>query len=250
MRKPLLVASVLIHAGAFTALAISAMWRIDKLPLDDRGGVVASFQMPQDTGGGAAQARPKLVPKKEEKKIVKPDVTVQPEHRKDKQDLDTTDKDVGEQLGNSTQGPPGNGTGGDGKGKLEPNGECEAPPCEQTKKEEPIVEKKKEEPKIKKPVLIEESKAKRISGNSRIEAPNDVKVSMQRAGDEKVLGTTKLCVDTSGNVVSAKTAKSTGYDPYDDKLVSEMSRWRYSPYVVDGEAMPFCTYITLVYIMR
>jgi hypothetical protein len=251
MRKPLLVASVLVHAAAFTALALAAMWRIEKLPLEDRGGVVASFMLPQDTGGGAAPNRPELKPRK--KPRVKPKDVVQPQKiEKDEVDPDP-DHSQSEILGNSTSGEPGNGLGGDGKGKLAPTGDCATPPCDGPPADEPIVEKKKEEKKVekKKPITIAESKLRRVSGNARIEAPNPVKVSMQRAGDDKVVGTIKVCGDERGRVVRTSVAKSTGYDAYDDKLASEMSDWRYEPpRDEDGEPTAFCTFVTLVYIMR
>jgi hypothetical protein len=250
MRKPLLVASVVVHAGAFTALALAAMWRVDKLPLEDRGGVVASFMLPQDTGGGAAPKPEKLEPMKK-RKIV-PKETVQPQQL-DKEEQDASAASTSEVIGTSTEGPPGNGTGGDGLGEKAPTGDCATPPCDGTQKEEPIVEKKKEEKKVekKKPITIPESKLKRISGNARIEAPNNVKVSMQRAGDSKVVGTIKVCGDKGGRVVRTSVAKSTGYEAYDDKLASEMSDWRYEPLLdEDGEPTSFCTFVTLIYVMQ
>ena len=250
MRKPLLVASILVHAGAFTALALAALWRIEKLPLEDHGGVVASLMLPKDTGGGAAPAKVEMKPKPRPKVKIKD--TVQPTQRKEEVSTDTDEAPQGEILGDSTDGPPGNGTGGDGNGKLAPTGDCATPPCDGNKKDEPIVETtKKEIPKKKKPVTISETKVKRISGDARIEAPNSVKVSMQRADESRVTGTIKVRADDHGRVVRTSVAKSTGYDAYDDKLASEMSDWRYEPLRdADGEPTPFCTFVTLIYVMR
>ena len=73
-----------------------------------------------------------------------------------------------------------------------------------------------------------------ISGNDQIAAPNSVRQQMMRIEKQKVIGTVKLCVGTDGRVDSAKIARSTGYDDYDDKLLSEMRAWKYQAYQHEG----------------
>jgi len=156
-------------------------------------------------------------------------------------------------VGDSTTGPAGNGGGGNGKGIGVASPGCETGMCDDTKTTidvPPPVTKVEIEKKPVKRVDILEKDAKRISGNSRIEAPNSVKLSMQRAGESSTLGIVKVCVDEKGDVTSAKIAHSTGYGAYDEELVSEMSDWRYEPLIRDDVATPFCTMITLKYVMR
>jgi hypothetical protein len=250
MRKPLIVGSVVVHAAAVVALSVAAMWRIEKLPLEDHTGVVASFQLPHDSGGGAAPKQAPLIAKKTPVRV-KPKDTIQPEKRKEIEQVAVTDVAPADVIGDSTDGLPGNGGGGDGLGKEKPSGGCLVEPCSQdTTKTVTVVKPKVEKPKPKAVVTIPESDASRISGNSRIEAPQNVKVLMQRADDDRVVGTIKLCVNDRGDVTRTSVARSTGYDDYDDRLVSEMSQWRYKPLIRDGAATPFCTFVTLVYLMK
>jgi TonB family protein len=250
MRKSLIVGSIVVHAAAVVALSIAAMWKIEKLPIQDRGGVVASFQLPHDTGGGAAPKQAPLIAKKDKVKV-RPKDLVQPDKRKVEQDVAVTDSPTADVIGDSTEGLPGNGTGGDGLGKDKPSGGCVIEPCPKDDTTTTVVKKKEEVVKKKTTTItIPETDASRVSGNSRIEAPQNVKIQMQRADVHRVLGTIKLCVNDRGSVTRASVAKSTGYDDYDDKLVSEMSDWRYQPLVRDGAKTPFCTFVTLVYLMK
>jgi outer membrane biosynthesis protein TonB len=50
----------------------------------------------------------------------------------------------------------------------------------------------------------------------------------------------RVCTDRDGNVVEVKVLK--GFDPaVDAAFVSALRTWRYTPFKVDGRAVPFCT---------
>ncbi len=73
---------------------------------------------------------------------------------------------------------------------------------------------------------------------------------MMRAKESRAVGTIKLCLGADGRVDRASVLKTTGYDAYDDVLLDEMKRWRYDAYTVDGDPVPFCTVVTVVYVMK
>jgi TonB family protein len=251
VRTVVITASVVIHAAAVTALAIGAMWQIDKLELSDSP-VKAAFVMPAPPpSGGSPPAAAALVPVKREPRKTTPKEPTQPKVTEDPDDpieeikKETTGSGTGTGTGTGTA-KTGDGDGDDDGG----DGDCKEEPCgeDTTKKEK----QKIEEPKVKETEILDQNSAARLrtSGNDQIAAPNSVRQQMMRAVKNKVIGTVKLCVGTDGRVDSAKVLKSTGYDEYDDKLLSEMRAWKYRPYQHEGEATRFCTAITLVYIMK
>jgi hypothetical protein len=55
----------------------------------------------------------------------------------------------------------------------------------------------------------------------------------------RVWGLFKICVDTDGDVASVSVLKSA--DPLvDAPWMAKMRRWRYRPYTINGEPVPFC----------
>jgi protein TonB len=87
----------------------------------------------------------------------------------------------------------------------------------------------------------------RVSGEKNI-VPDDItKTEIARAGKEKVVGSFKLCLDTTGAPSAVKQLKSTGFSKYDEKIISGIKTWRYRPYEVDGKPTPVCTAVTFIY---
>ena len=60
-------------------------------------------------------------------------------------------------------------------------------------------------------------------------------------------GSFRVCLDESGHVESVLPTTSTGYANYDRELMSTMQGWVYSPYTIDGVAVPVCTHVTFFY---
>lgn len=257
-RTVVISASVAVHAIALTAVAIAAMWNIDKLELDPRGVTVSSLTLPGDSGGGGMPEQATLVPKEEkvkERKIVPKD-TVQPtteveEEEEDDAPVSDAASEGALDLGSTI---PGNNTGGDGLGVDEPTdgAGCTKPPCGEgtdqgtekpkKKKKDPVVTTEFIDPKV--------AKGLRTSGNDRIPAPDSVRAAMLRENKERVIGSVKLCIGTDGGIDRASMAKSTGYDAYDNKLLGEMRLWKYRPYKVGNKAVPACTIVTVIYVMK
>jgi hypothetical protein len=76
------------------------------------------------------------------------------------------------------------------------------------------------------------------------------KEDIQRSSEAKVIGSFKICIDTSGRVVEVKMLRSTRVHTYDQKLMRTMSRWEVKPFLDDGKPVPACTVITYIYSQR
>ncbi len=87
----------------------------------------------------------------------------------------------------------------------------------------------------------------RIAGTKMITPDDADKTRILDSGNQRVIGSFKLCLDVTGNVTQIRLLKSTGVPGYDAKLAREMAKWRYRPYMLDGRAVPVCTAITFVY---
>ena len=87
----------------------------------------------------------------------------------------------------------------------------------------------------------------RLSGHKNIVPDNDTKLAIARADNPKLVGTFKLCVDTSGTVSSIKMMKSTGFANYDQTIEQAMHDWRYRPFLSGGKPTPVCTAVTFIY---
>lgn len=94
------------------------------------------------------------------------------------------------------------------------------------------------------PSLLE---ALRIAGTRNILPDEATKREIKQSGKDAVVGVWKLCLDTNGAVMSLTTLKSTGFARYDQAINTEMRKWKYRPYTINGKVTPVCTAITFIY---
>jgi hypothetical protein len=97
------------------------------------------------------------------------------------------------------------------------------------------------------PTLLEGS---RIAGDKVIVPDDATKTEITRAGKEKIIGSFKLCIDATGAVMTVKMLKTTGFADYDAKIIREMNKWAYKPFIVNGKSTPVCTAVTFIYSQR
>jgi hypothetical protein len=92
-------------------------------------------------------------------------------------------------------------------------------------------------------------KGRRISGAPYIAPDDDTKTAIMRAPRwvQPIIGSFRVCLDETGRVESVLPMKSTGFPAYDQKLLTGIGLWRYSPYMVDDQPVPVCTAVTFVY---
>jgi hypothetical protein len=89
----------------------------------------------------------------------------------------------------------------------------------------------------------------RIRGTQMIVPDDATKAKIAETEAKRVIGSFKLCLDTKGAPTGIKVLKPTGYDAYDRKLMGEMAKWAYKPYIVAGSAVPVCTMVSFIYKM-
>jgi len=242
VRRWLVTGSVLFHVAALGALAVAAMWRIYKLPINDHAGVVASFEMPPEPRGGGT---PKQDPIKAKDVVVKtkPPVVTQPVVTQE-QHVTTNPVVVSETIGTGSGSGTGTGTGtGSASGTGTGSGSGSGTGTEVKPVEHKVVTK----PPI---ITPADAKALRISGDDQIDAPGSVKVAMVHAGQSSLFAAIRICISVGGAVESVSILRSTGYSEYDQKLVDQMSRWQYHPYLKEGVATAACTVDTLRFILK
>ena len=91
---------------------------------------------------------------------------------------------------------------------------------------------------------------RRIAGDKLIVPDQNTKELIHRSDVKKIVGTFRLCIDETGHAESALPMKSTGFAKYDVTILNGMRQWVYTPYLVDGEAVPVCTPVTFIYSQR
>jgi hypothetical protein len=94
------------------------------------------------------------------------------------------------------------------------------------------------------------TEGRRISGEKMIAPDDAIKTLIQRSRYDRVTGTFRVCLDEAGSVETIVPLRSTGYASYDRKITGGILTWKYSPYLVDGEAVPVCTAVTFIYSQR
>lgn len=230
--------SIAAHAAAIAFLALTGLWRVDKLGVDDVPLAVASRP-----GGllGAAVDQPE------------PEQPTKPQRARPRADLPRGERAEAEADDDkaSGAGETGTGVGTEGEGEvglgLFPCGEGGS--CttilDQAGKAPPPPPRKVEAEKVVVAHLIEGA---RIEGNPRIEPPDSVRQAMVRVAEDKVKGDVKMCLDRDGRVRSLRMLRSTGHAEYDQRLLAGMRTWRYRPYRLDsGAAVSVCTVVTFIY---
>ena len=57
----------------------------------------------------------------------------------------------------------------------------------------------------------------------------------------EVIGSFYLCITEAGSVAGVTMLASTGFQAYDAKLIEGIRKWRFRPFLVDGQPAPVCT---------
>lgn len=86
----------------------------------------------------------------------------------------------------------------------------------------------------------------RISGDPNIVPDPDSRAAIDKSG-KRAYGTFKICLTRTGAVGTVYKLRSTGFTPWDSKILGEMRTWKYKPHLVDGRGVPICGAVTFVY---
>jgi len=236
------VVSVLLHATAGLGLLAFSFWKISKLnPRPTELTFVGDPTLQMMGSPAPAAPTPKVPPTA--KPPVKPRVheTTQPQVAV----LPVEEEPVpGASHEFTAPGGTGDGTGssniaGPGTGDV-PGGQGDGPPQDAAT----IERKEEKEPKPIAQAMIE---GQRIAGNSQILLPANVLTSLRNDRVSEVRANVQLCVNDRGSVASLTFRRSSGRADVDEVITREMSRWRYAPYVVNGETVSACFVVILNY---
>ncbi len=249
--KLLAIGSGALHVTIGGAFILMGMWQIEEIARPSRGlAMASSFSIAQSGGSPKAAPEPKMLTKLTPKKEV-----IKERRQPSKQTIKASE--VTETASHSSEAAgDGNGLGtgvgqgkGDGKGLGDgPPGlglgiivctgdDCTPPPLPTTKRAEP--------PKQVGSTVL--SSLKRISGTPQILPPSRTQSAMRSGGNTKIVAVVRLCLNAQGEVNRQSILKSSGYAQYDAKLLSEIRRWRYSPYLANGKPIAICSQVTFVY---
>jgi hypothetical protein len=89
--------------------------------------------------------------------------------------------------------------------------------------------------------------AQRLAGVTTILPDEATRRAIVATRREKITGSFKYCLDTSGAVTTISGLKSTGFPDYDTAIESGIRAWKFRPFEVNGKASPVCTASTFVY---
>jgi protein TonB len=229
---PILVGAVIFHIGLFITMWVKTIWDIEQLERPktsiDLAVAPPPPPPPPPPPGGAKPQEVQITPKKIKVKDIVQPVKIEKQVSKVEESGDPNGVEGGVEGGVA-----GGVVGGD------LNGVMGAPPPPPPPPPPPAP------PQNVPPTLLEGS---RVSGEAKI-SPDDVtKTEIQRSGKDRVIGSFKLCLTTTGAISNVTMLKSTGFPSYDSKIQGKMrSEWRYKPYMVNGKAVPVCTAVTFVY---
>jgi hypothetical protein len=216
------------HLIAGLALVAYSFWKVEKLTV--KGAELTFFTPPPAPKPPAAKKIPPAQQKqlKTEQKIVKVKSTalVQPpkeppkEPPKDVQYVtdDTAAADGGDEA--ADDGPVDDG--GDDGGEEEEK--------EPEKKEEPPQQ-----------IAQQSVQGQMICcNNAMIDAPKAVLITATQQGLDKIKMKAKVCFGADGYFKSIQINKASGFPELDEKVRSEVAKWRYKPFSVNGRATSFC----------
>ena len=92
--------------------------------------------------------------------------------------------------------------------------------------------------------------ANRISGERLVVPDDPTKLEIQCARVSKTSAAFKLCLDAAGVPETVEIYSSSCFPRYDADVAATIRTWRYSPYTVDGVAVPVCTSVVFIYSQR
>jgi len=239
MRSPLVITSVGFHIAVVSAFLIAGFWKLDRLDGERKTFDLAVATPPPPAPSGSPAAATAEPFKKKQRKITR-DIVVPERPDPDTKAIATSLPGATGDGGTGTGPGSGSGTNPDGTGTCseEPCGEVEKPTKVETKKQDPVVVP---------PAVI---KGLRLSGETQLHPPNNVKVAMQRDGKTKAVGTFRVCVGADGQISGTSVLKSSGYEGYDRVIDDALRNWRYRPYEVGGKRVPVCGVVTFIYTMQ
>lgn len=260
-RRWLIAVSLVAHLAVAATLAVSGVWRLERLDPDHRFlAMVPIMAPPAPAPGGGPPTPPKPTPTKPDPvKHVTVTTTVQPTTPPDPKEPPAEDPGTGTGAGPGSGDP--NATGAClencgpapvadpvcGNGALEAGEQCDdgnqidGDGCAATCRTEPP------RPVATRVITANVLQALRISGETQLHPDASTQNRMVRDGVAATRATVSLCIAPDGAVGSVKLVVSTRYDAYDRAILEAVGQWRYRPFLVDGVPVRACSAVSFVY---
>ena len=238
--------SALLHLSLVAGLVLSALWQLEKLSAEQRPVYYRATVGPPMVAMSSSKPPPKANkprPPRARRDLTQPSRATQDQG--EDQSLTLSDEEPGYGVPDGVPGSNGTdpfGTGIGVTGDADPwsdpiPGIAAAPPPRLPNRSPQIVPAK----------LFDGT---RVSGDSQIRPPDEVRVALHAEGKTQLVTTVKMCLDRRGRVSRLWLIKSSEYDAYDQRILEAMRSWIYRPYLVNGEPIPVCTAITFLYRVR
>lgn len=215
-RATALTFTLAFHAAAFCTIAIRGVWQVDELETPPLGVLLHQPQLPpRETASGGKQVPNRNTDKKPRRKMPITVDTVQPlaaTIAAPSEPGDETTEETGETPGVSgivTDGPTGSGTGRDN---------------------EVGVNHESRNPVIRPPT---------IAVNSCIHCPQPHVPPSLLSVSGTMRFIAKLCINKQGGVEKISVLRGLSEAVTAD-IIATLSDWRYQPYAVNGNPVPFC----------
>jgi protein TonB len=96
-------------------------------------------------------------------------------------------------------------------------------------------------------VPIAEMEAYRVAGDKMPKLPAGANMIAHRDGVKRMMVGVKLCVSETGAPTSATLVKASDYADANERILAEVKRWRFRPYLYNGQPIPVCTATLLNY---
>ncbi len=80
----------------------------------------------------------------------------------------------------------------------------------------------------------------RLAGASRIHLSQSVRDRLRKSGHDKARADLMVCVDESGAVESSVFSAPLGDEAGEDEVIDAIDKWRFRPYIVNGERALVC----------
>src|SRR5262249_44689232 len=96
-------------------------------------------------------------------------------------------------------------------------------------------------------VPIAEMEAYRTAGEKLPRLPAGANMIAHRDGVKRMMVGVKLCVSESGVPATASLVKASDYADANERILAEVKKWRFRPYLYNGQPVPVCTATLLNY---
>jgi protein TonB len=230
-----IAASVGLHVAAGTFFVVASFWKITRLSPKAQELIFQPLASPSTSPPESAAAAPSapVIPKHPNTEPVAPrhEKTMQPADRATAMPAAAPDEG-----GPGTDEPAAAPGGGLGDASNTVGSVIGIPDIGATQIQIPPP------PVVAPPQMVDrrEIEGQRVAGDPQIRLSDDIVAMLDGQGVEMLAVSVRLCIDEAGVPSSIRFTPGTGFERVEQTIRSQMSTWRYRPWMVNGQAMRVC----------